>query len=59
MLTAQGQVAGIMVTGIDPKYEKNVSIIQNHIVAGSLDSLKRVSSVLCLVKTWPIHLVYV
>ena len=41
MLTAQGQVAGIMVTGIDPKYEKNVSIIQNHIVAGSLDSLKR------------------
>lgn len=41
MLTAQGQVAGIMVTGIDPKYEKNVSIIQNHIVAGSLDSLKK------------------
>ncbi|MBV6573955.1 FtsX-like permease family protein, partial [Acinetobacter baumannii] len=30
-----------MVTGIDPKYEKNVSIIQNHIVAGSLDSLKK------------------
>ncbi|WP_000519369.1 FtsX-like permease family protein, partial [Acinetobacter baumannii] len=26
---------------IDPKYEKNVSIIQNHIVAGSLDSLKK------------------
>uniref|UniRef100_UPI0035A239C2 cation:dicarboxylate symporter family transporter n=1 Tax=Acinetobacter nosocomialis TaxID=106654 RepID=UPI0035A239C2 len=41
MLIAQGQVAGIMVTGIDPKYEKNVSIIQNHIVAGSLDSLKK------------------
>ena len=41
MLTAQGQVAGIMVTGIDPKYEKHVSIIQNHIVAGSLDSLKK------------------
>ena len=59
MLTAQGQVAGIMVTGIDPKYEKNVSIIQNHIVAGSLDSLKRVNLVLCLVKIWLIHWAYV
>lgn len=59
MLTAQGQVAGIMVTGIDPKYEKNVSIIQNHIVAGSLDSLKKVNLVLFLVKIWLIHWAYV
>ena len=41
MLTAQGQVAGIMVTGIEPKYERNVSIIQNHMIAGSIDSLKK------------------
>ena len=41
MLTAQGQVAGIMVTGIEPDYEKNVSIIQNHMVEGSIDQLKK------------------
>ncbi|WP_180027910.1 lipoprotein-releasing ABC transporter permease subunit [Acinetobacter sp. YH16032] len=41
MLTAQGQVAGIMVTGIEPDYEKNVSIIQNHMVQGDLNSLKK------------------
>ncbi|MDK1683939.1 lipoprotein-releasing ABC transporter permease subunit [Acinetobacter terrestris] len=41
MLTAQGQVAGIMVTGIEPSYEKKVSIIQNHMVEGSIDSLKK------------------
>ena len=41
MLTAQGQVAGILVTGIEPKYEKNVSIIQNHMVQGNIDSLKK------------------
>lgn len=41
MLTAQGQVAGIMVSGIEPSYEKKVSIIQNHMVAGSIDSLKK------------------
>lgn len=46
MLTAQGQVSGIMVTGIEPEYEKKVSIIQNHMVAGSIDNLQRVSSVL-------------
>ncbi|TXJ06109.1 MAG: lipoprotein-releasing ABC transporter permease subunit [Acinetobacter sp.] len=40
MLTAQGRVSGILVNGIDPKYEKKVSIIQNHMVAGSLDHLK-------------------
>ncbi len=41
MLTAQGQVAGIMVTGIEPQYEKNVSIVQNHMVEGSIDQLKK------------------
>lgn len=41
MLTAQGQVAGIMVTGIEPKYERNVSIIQNHMIEGSIDALKK------------------
>lgn len=41
MLTAQGQVSGIMVTGIEPEYEKKVSIIQNHMVDGSIDSLKK------------------
>ncbi len=41
MLTAHGQVAGIMVTGIEPKYETKVSIIQNHMVAGNINSLQK------------------
>ena len=41
MLTAQGQVAGIMVTGIEPDYEKKVSIIQDHMVQGDINSLKK------------------
>ncbi|WP_343596607.1 lipoprotein-releasing ABC transporter permease subunit [Acinetobacter sp.] len=41
MLTAQGQVSGLMVNGIDPQYEKNVSIIQDHMVAGNIDALKK------------------
>lgn len=40
MLTAQGQVAGIMVSGIDPKLEKQVSIVQNFMKQGSLEALK-------------------
>ncbi|USZ14456.1 lipoprotein-releasing ABC transporter permease subunit [Moraxella sp. FZFQ2102] len=40
MLTAQGQVAGIMVTGIEPEYEKQVSIVDEHMTAGSIDNLK-------------------
>lgn len=40
MVTAQGQVAGVMVTGIEPRLEKNVSIIQNNMVEGSIDQLK-------------------
>lgn len=41
MITAQGQVSGLMVTGIDAQYEKKVSIIQNHMVAGSIDALQK------------------
>lgn len=41
MLTAQGQVAGIMVSGIEPDYEKNVSIIQDHMVQGNINALKK------------------
>lgn len=40
MLTARGQVSGIQINGIDPKYEPKVSIIQNYMVAGSLNNLK-------------------
>ena len=39
MLTSNGQVAGIMVTGIEPEYEKNVSIINNHMIEGNIDTL--------------------
>ena len=41
MLTAHGQVSGILVTGIEPKYEPKVSIIQNFMVAGSIDGLQK------------------
>lgn len=40
MLTANGQVAGVMVTGIEPEYEKKVSIIHQHMDMGDIDSLK-------------------
>lgn len=40
MLTAQGQVSGIVINGIDAEYEKKVSIVQDYMVAGSLNSLK-------------------
>lgn len=40
MVTAQGQVSGILISGIDPEYEKRVSIIQNFMVDGSLDKLQ-------------------
>lgn len=40
MITAQGQVSGIMVNGIEPQYEKKVSIVQNFMVDGSLEQLK-------------------
>lgn len=40
MLTSNGQVAGIMVTGVEPEYEKDVSIINEHMTEGSIDTLK-------------------
>lgn len=41
MLTAQGQVTGILVNGINPTYEPKVSIIQNYMMKGQLSALKR------------------
>jgi lipoprotein-releasing system permease protein len=40
MITAGGQVSGVMVTGIEPRYEKTVSIINQHMQSGSLDALQ-------------------
>lgn len=40
MLTAQGQVAGILVSGIEPEFEKKVSIVHKYMTQGSLDNLK-------------------
>ncbi len=40
MLTANGQVAGVMVTGIEPDYEKKVSIIHEHMLTGDINNLK-------------------
>ncbi len=40
MLTANGQVAGIMATGIVPDYEKKVSIVDEHMVEGNIDRLQ-------------------
>ncbi|KAA8731816.1 lipoprotein-releasing ABC transporter permease subunit [Acinetobacter qingfengensis] len=41
MITAQGQVAGMVINGIDPKYEPKVSVIQNFMAQGSLNDLKQ------------------
>ena len=40
MLTANGQATGIAVTGIEPEYEKDVSIINEYMTKGKLDDLK-------------------
>ena len=40
MITASSQVSGVAISGIEPEYEKKVSIIGEHMVEGSLDSLK-------------------
>lgn len=40
MLTAGGRVNGAAIYGIEPSYEKNVSIVSNHFQQGSLDALK-------------------
>ncbi|MFC3151569.1 lipoprotein-releasing ABC transporter permease subunit [Litoribrevibacter euphylliae] len=40
MLTHAGNVKGALITGIDPQYEQEVSIIGNHMEEGSLDELE-------------------
>ncbi len=40
MLTAHGQVTGIMVTGIEPEHETRVSIIGDHMKEGDIHALK-------------------
>lgn len=40
MITAYWQVSGLMVSGVEPDYEKKVSIIGEHMIEGSLDDLK-------------------
>lgn len=39
MLTANGQVTGAMISGIEPVYEREVSIISRHIQQGRFDAL--------------------
>lgn len=39
MLTNAGRVHGVLVNGIDPEFETDVSIIANHFTYGSLDNL--------------------
>lgn len=40
MIAAGGLVSGAMVTGIEPGYEKKVSIIHHHMQDGSIDALR-------------------
>ena len=40
LATANGVTQGIMLNGIEPLYERNVSIIDQHIIIGSLESLR-------------------
>lgn len=40
MITANGQVSGIVVSGIEPNYEKNVSIVHDYMIQGDIDNLK-------------------
>lgn len=40
MLTAEGRVSGIMVSGIEPEYETKVSIIGNHMKSGDIHALR-------------------
>jgi lipoprotein-releasing system permease protein len=39
MLTANGQVSGVLVSGIEPTQERKVSIVPDYFQAGSLDAL--------------------
>ena len=41
MITAHGQVAGIIINGIEPSYEAKVSVIQNFMAQGALNELKQ------------------
>lgn len=40
MLTANGQVSGAMITGIEPALERRVSILHDFMVKGSMDTLR-------------------
>ncbi|MDO4895769.1 MAG: lipoprotein-releasing ABC transporter permease subunit [Moraxella sp.] len=40
MLTAHGQVSGVVLSGIEPAQEKQVSVVDDYMVAGSLDDLQ-------------------
>jgi len=40
MITAQGQVSGVVVSGIEPALEEKVSIVQHHMTAGTLTELR-------------------
>jgi len=40
MLTANGQVSGAMITGIEPVRERRVSILHDFMVKGSMDTLR-------------------
>jgi lipoprotein-releasing system permease protein len=39
MVTASGNVHGVFLNGIDPHYENDVSIVSQHMTAGSVDDL--------------------
>ena len=41
MITARGQVKGTMLYGVNPQLEGTVSILPNHMVAGSLEDLQK------------------
>ena len=40
LLSSGTYLKGVYIFGIDPKYEKNVSTIEEHFIEGSMDSLK-------------------
>ncbi|GAA3950489.1 lipoprotein-releasing ABC transporter permease subunit [Allohahella marinimesophila] len=40
MLTSSGSVRGMLLNGVEPALEKGVSIVQNHMKAGSIDDLE-------------------
>lgn len=41
MLTNRGAVQGTLINGIDPQWERKVSILDRHMTAGSLDDLEK------------------